>query len=47
MIGDATGLGTLGWWKWVVETDVRPLLEEYWFDRSHLADDACKRLLGQ
>ena len=44
---DATGLDTLGWWQRVVETDVRPLLEEYWFDRSHLADDACKRLLGQ
>lgn len=43
---DATGLTTLAWWQRVVETDVRPLLEEYWFDRSHLADDACAKLLG-
>ncbi|MCL3817909.1 AAA family ATPase [Aeromicrobium wangtongii] len=43
---EATGLDTTEWWQRVVETDVRPLLEEYWFDRSHLADEACGRLLG-
>lgn len=43
---DATGLDTRQWWKRIVDTDVRPLLEEYWFDRPDLADDACKKLLG-
>lgn len=43
---EATGLDTTAWWRRVVETDVRPLLEEYWFDRSHIADEACNRLLG-
>lgn len=43
---ETTGLDTQGWWRRVVETDVRPLLEEYWFDRAHLVDEACARLLG-
>lgn len=43
---DATGLDTKQWWERVVDTDVRPLLEEYWFDRPDLGDEACKKLLG-
>ena len=43
---EATGLDTQEWWQRVVETDVRPLLEEYWFDRSHLAQEAVERLQG-
>ena len=41
-----TGLDTRDWWRRVIETDVRPLLEEYWFDRPDLADSSCKALLG-
>ena len=41
-----TGLTTDGWWQRVVDTDVRPLLEEYWFDRPAEADAACQKLLG-
>ncbi|MGV9297442.1 AAA family ATPase [Amycolatopsis sp. NPDC003676] len=44
---EATGLDTKAWWQRVVETDVRLLLEEYWFDRSHLAEEACQKLLGE
>lgn len=43
---DDTGLDTQRWWKRVVETDIRPLLEEYWFDRPNIADSACAQLLG-
>jgi 5-methylcytosine-specific restriction enzyme B len=43
---ESTGLDTAGWWERVVETDVRPLLEEYWFDRPEVAETACERLLG-
>ena len=43
---DQTGLDTRDWWRRVVETDVRPLLEEYWFDRPDLAESACQALLG-
>lgn len=43
---ESTGLDTAGWWERVVETDVRPLLEEYWFDRPEIAGGACERLLG-
>jgi 5-methylcytosine-specific restriction protein B len=43
---EATGLTTAEWWQRVVETDVRPLLEEYWFDRADLAAEACRRLAG-
>lgn len=41
-----TGLTTQQWWGRVVETDIRPLLEEYWFDRPESADQAVRRLLG-
>ncbi|MBB2988519.1 AAA family ATPase [Terracoccus luteus] len=41
-----SGLGTDEWWRRVVDTDVRPLLEEYWFDRPELAEGALKKLLG-
>ena len=43
---ESTGLDTAVWWERVVHTDVRPLLEEYWFDRPDVADAACERLLG-
>jgi 5-methylcytosine-specific restriction protein B len=43
---DDTGLDTQGWWRRVVETDVRPLLEEYWFDRPDVAESAYQQLLG-
>ncbi|MFJ9390260.1 AAA family ATPase [Nocardioides sp. NPDC101246] len=43
---EATELDTKGWWERVVETDVRPLLEEYWFDRRHLAEEAYGLLVG-
>lgn len=43
---DSTGLDTATWWERIVTTDVRPLLEEYWFDRPNLADEACTALLG-
>lgn len=43
---EETGLNTQGWWRRVVETDVRPLLEEYWFDRPDLADAAYQKLIG-
>ncbi len=41
-----TGLDTRDWWRRVVETEVCPLLEEYWFDRPDLAGTACQALLG-
>ena len=41
-----TGLDTQSWWRRVVETDIRPLLDEYWFDRPDLADTASAQLLG-
>ncbi|WP_202868524.1 AAA family ATPase [Kribbella sindirgiensis] len=43
---EETGLDTAGWWRRVVDTDVRPLLEEYWFDRPELAEAASEKLLG-
>jgi len=43
---DQTGLDTRDWWRRVVDTDVRPLLEEYWFDRPDLAESSCQALLG-
>lgn len=42
----ASGLNTQQWWQRVVETDVRPLLDEYWFDRPDVADKAVAQLLG-
>lgn len=41
-----TGLDTQQWWRRVIETDIRPLLEEYWFDRPDIAEKACGQLLG-
>lgn len=42
-----TGLDTQQWWRRIVETDIRPLLEEYWFDRSEVAEQSIKQLLGR
>ncbi len=42
---DQTGLGTHDWWRRVIETEVRPLLEEYWFDRPNIAESSCQALL--
>lgn len=33
------------WYVGIVETEIAPLLKEYWFDNSKKADDAIKRLL--
>ncbi len=33
------------WFKDVVETEIGPLLEEYWFDAPKTAKEACERLL--
>ncbi len=35
------------WFEQVVATEIRPLLEEYWFDEPAKAADWCERLLGQ
>ncbi len=43
---EEAGLDTDAWWRRVVETDVRPLLEEYWFDRPEVAQSAYQKLLG-
>ena len=42
---EETGLDTVGWWRRVIETDVRPLLDEYWFDRPDVAETECQKLL--
>ena len=34
------------WYRRVVETEVAPLLDEYWFDERSLADDAVEALLA-
>lgn len=34
------------WFRRVVDTEIRPLLEEYWFDAPERADDWCARLLA-
>ena len=36
-----------GWFERVVETEIRPLLEEYWFERPGLADEWYRRLLAR
>ncbi|MFE6254550.1 AAA family ATPase [Agromyces sp. NPDC057865] len=41
-----TGLDTPQWWQRVIETDIRPLLEEYWFDQPDTARAAIAQLLG-
>jgi 5-methylcytosine-specific restriction protein B len=43
---EETGLDTVGWWRRVIETDVRPLLDEYWFDRPEVAEAECRKLLA-
>lgn len=43
---ETTGLSTQEWWRRVVETEIRPLLEEYWFDRKGSVDAAIAKLLG-
>lgn len=35
------------WFEQVVETEIRPLLMEYWFDESAKAGDWCVKLLGR
>lgn len=35
-----------GWLRQVVETEIQPLLEEYWFDEPQRAKDWCERLTG-
>jgi 5-methylcytosine-specific restriction protein B len=34
-----------GWFRQIVETEIAPLLEEYWFDARDKAADAKRRLL--
>ncbi len=36
----------VNWFRRVVDTEIRPLLEEYWFDAPERADDWCARLLA-
>lgn len=36
---------TLGWYREVVDTEIRPLLEEYWFDSPDLVSEAMRMLL--
>ena len=43
---EETSMNTQQWWRQIIETDIRPLLEEYWFDRPDEADKASKKLLG-
>ncbi len=33
------------WFQYIVETEIRPMLEEYWYDNPNQADDAVKKLL--
>jgi 5-methylcytosine-specific restriction protein B len=35
---------TRSWFRQVVETEIGPLLEEYWFDAADEAKKACERL---
>jgi hypothetical protein len=35
-----------GWYESIIETEVRPLLEEYWFDEPKKAADWRERLLA-
>jgi 5-methylcytosine-specific restriction protein B len=36
---------TKNWFQQVVETEIGPLLDEYWFDAPDEAQQACARLL--
>jgi len=42
---DFTGLDR-NWYENIIETEIAPLLKEYWFDNSKKAEDTIKRLLG-
>ena len=42
---DGQSVGT-NWFRRVVDTEIRPLLEEYWFDAPERAEDWCARLLA-
>ena len=33
------------WYKQIVNTEIHPLLEEYWFDTPEKADQWCEQLL--
>ncbi len=35
-----------GWFERVIDTEIRPLLEEYWFDAPEKVDHWCTRLLA-
>ena len=35
-----------GWYERIIETEIRPLLEEYWFDEPKKAADWRERLLA-
>ena len=35
------------WYRNIVETEIQPLLEEYWFDNLGKAGEAVNRLLGE
>ena len=41
---DAAAL-TKAWFRDVVDTEITPLLEEYWFDTPGEVEDAVKKLL--
>ena len=40
------GYTATGWFERVVEMEIRPLLDEYWFDDPEKAAAWCERLLG-
>lgn len=42
----ANGSVNSEWYSMVVQTEIRPLLEEYWFDEPARADEWCGRLLA-
>ncbi|OZF29270.1 hypothetical protein CH296_18065 [Rhodococcus sp. 14-2496-1d] len=43
---ELTGLGTVEWIQRVIDTEIVPLLDEYWYDRPDLAQAAAKNLRG-
>jgi hypothetical protein len=36
-----------GWYEQIIETEIRPLLEEYWFDEPDKAASWMKKLLAK
>jgi hypothetical protein len=42
---DFAGLNE-AWYRGVVQTEIAPLLKEYWFDNPQRADDAIKKSLN-